>query len=296
MPLKVGIIGAGRVGCSLALALARKGAEITGVYSRSAEWVGFLGRELGREYGNDMESVLRDAEVVFLCVTDTQLPDMAKQVAEACPRDISGKVFLHCSGALTSDVLEPLRGAGGHTGSLHPIQTFPDRETGWKGMFGIFFGFEGDPCAGESAASIASLLQGELLTLKKEGKPLYHAAACVLSNYMVILAHTAGRLLEQAGIPAEEGLRAFRPLLENTVRNIAGMGSVKALTGPVSRGDTGVVAEHLQAMKNAQAIGTLDPEAEELYRILGRATVELAREKGSIDREKAGELEKLLKE
>lgn len=289
--MKVGIVGAGRVGCSLALALAGRGIDVAGVCSNSPESVDFIGRKLGRNFENDAAEVLENSDTVFLTVPDTVIEAAAFALSSSGGREkTAGKVFLHMSGALVSDVLDPLREAGGLTGSLHPIQTFPDRESSWTGMYGIYFGFEGMAGARVKAAETVKALDGGILDIKAEAKPLYHAAACVISNYVTVLSHIAGSLLEGAGIERSQGIRAFGPLLLKSAENIVSHGSAGALTGPISRGDAGTVAGHLKALEH------VDRELLAIYRSLGIATVGLALEKGSIGREKADALLGLLKQ
>lgn len=286
--MKVGIIGAGRVGTAFALALANAGMEISGIYSRSLASLSYLSGRLGVKFDNDLGAVIRESEILLLTVSDTVIADMAEKICQICPDDIDGRTFLHCSGALTSAELSPLHTDGGFTGSLHPIQSFAAREDGWKAMEGIFFGFEGMPEAREKAAALVEALKGTILDIKAEAKPLYHAAACILSNYTVALSYVAGILLNAAGIEADTGIKAFMPLLRNTVENIASSGSLKALTGPISRGDAVTVEGHLGAMKGKGDDITI------LYRVLGVITVKMALEKGTIDKMKADQIMAIL--
>lgn len=282
--MRIGIAGAGRTGCSLALALAAAGAQVTGVFSRKPEALAgiFAGKGIGCT--GDIRSLIEKSDLIFLTVPDSEIAPFSARIASLCRNAAGGKVFLHCSGALTSAALKELSGAGAVTGSLHPIQTFPDREKSWKAMYGIYFGFEGSDGAIPAARDTVKTLGGEMLVIRPEAKPLYHAAACILSNYTAALSHTAGELLERAGIQRDIGMKAFGPLLKNTADNITTAGSAKALTGPISRGDTGTIIGHLAA------IGAEDRETADLYRVLGRLTVRLALIKGSIDEAQAAAL------
>lgn len=280
--MRIGIAGAGRTGCSLALALNAAGACIAGVYSRKPETSAdiFIGTGIACE--GDISTFVRKCDVIFLTVPDSAIASFATSISMICGNDVSGRLFLHCSGAMTSAELDVLAARGAVTGSLHPIQTFPDRAGSWESMCGIHFGFEGSDEALSAARETVALLKGEMLVISREAKPLYHAAACMLSNYIAALSHAAGKLLERAGIPKDTGMKAFAPLLMSTVENIIAAGSAKALTGPISRGDTATVQEHILA------IGEDDRAMAEVYKVLGRLTTELALLKGSID-EKQGE-------
>ena len=286
--MKIGIIGAGRVGTAFALALSGSEAEVSGVCSRSVQAVDWISSKLERSYDNDIAAAIKEAEVILLTVPDSAIAGLAVEIHTACASAIGGKTFLHCSGALTSAELEPLSRNGGYTGSLHPIQTFASKEDGWKGMSGIFFGYEGCARAREKALRLVNILDGTLLDIKPEAKPLYHAAACILSNYTAALSHVTGMLLDAAGTGKAVGIKAFMPLLRNTVENIAAQGSLNALTGPIARGDGLTVAGHLKALDGGYG------DIPELYRVLGRITVRMAVEKGSIDEAKAERLLKVL--
>lgn len=282
--MRIGIIGAGRVGCSLSFALSERGLP-SGMYSRNPVSAEFAAQIPCCSVFDNLTRLVESSDTVFITVPDSSIRAVASSIAQSCGvRGLSGKVFLHCSGALSSEVLECIRNAGGKTGSLHPIQTFPDRKTSRENMFGIYFGFEGSIEAEAASKEIVDLLDGIILKVDEGTKSLYHAAACVLSNYMVTLSHIAARMLECAGIERETGIKAFAPLMQSTLGNINKLGSAEALTGPISRGDSGTISAHLEALERQL------PDELELYKSLGRATVVLALEKGTINEEVALEL------
>lgn len=288
--LRISIIGAGKTGCAIATGLKRKGFDISGIYSRSRASAEFLARALGGQYENNIYSAVADSEVVFITVPDIQIAAVAAKIKdEAGANGLLGKTFFHCSGALSSDVLKELAGQGAGIGSLHPIQTFADRENGWKLFEGIYFGFEGSNEAKLIAEIIVSALNAKMVHITKEMKPVYHAAASILSNYTVVLSYIAGELLACAGIERETAIKAFSPLLENTVHNIAGLGSIAALTGPIARGDGAVIEGHMTA------IAEIQPRLQDIYTLLGDIAVEIAIKKGSIDSVTADKLRVILK-
>jgi Uncharacterized conserved protein len=276
--MKIGIVGAGRVGCAFTRALYKKGAEISGIYNRTTEVAALFDLKLKRLFLSDLRQAVKNADLVILAVPDSVISAVSNSIAEQC--DARNKVYLHCSGAMTSDILEPLKLAGAYIGSLHPIQTFADRENGWRSMYGIWFGYEGSSEASLKALEIVKLLDGSMLQINKEAKPLYHAAACILSNYMVTLSYVSGMLLQNAGIGKDEGLKAFMPLLYNTIVNLDKYGAENALTGPIARGDTITVTSHIASLDK------LDKNISDFYRNIGLLTAELAYKKGSIDNRK----------
>ena len=289
--MKIGIIGPGKVGCALATALDIKGHVITGL-TYLPEHKGLISDSsllANNKYCSDYYKSVEDADIIFITVPDRIIGEAAAYISESIDSDkFKGKVFFHCSGALTSEVLRPIQRKGAGTASLHPIQTFADRENGWRALEGIYFGFEGSDTAKEIALALVQCLNGRMLEIKAGDKQLYHAAACIISNFMVALSYMAGQILHGIGVDAETAVKSLSPLLGKTVDNILANGSLAALTGPISRGDCNVVEGHINALEERY------PQILEAYRSMGIITAEVALKKGSIDKEKADMLKQLL--
>ncbi len=283
---KVAILGAGVVGTSLGRVLRERGHEIVGVVTRSeatarraAEAVG------GAAAGVDPAEAAARADLVLVTTPDRAIASVCAEVGRRGGFR-RGSVVAHTSGALDSEVLEAARGAGCETGSLHPLGTFASAES--ASFAGIYFFFEGTPGAVRVLADLAREIGGLPVPLARGGKALYHAAAVVACNYLVTLASEGVELMAAAGVPREAALPALLPLLRGTVRNLEALGLPRALTGPIARGDTPTVGRHLEAIRRDW------PAAEEMYRVLGRRTVPIGRNKGTLGSEDAAELERLL--
>lgn len=287
--MKIGIIGAGRLGCALGAGLNNKNFKIAGIYSKSPESSRFLNEKLNCNFENNIQTTIENSDMIFITVSDAFIETVACEIqTKSDSIDISKKTFLHCSGALSSDALTPIKSKGGFIGALHPIQTFADREDGYKGLDGICFGFEGDNEAIKPAQEIVNAFDGRILMIEKNNKPLYHAAGCILSNYVVTLTYLAENLFKKIGIEPDVGVKAFMPLMENTVKNIAALGSSKALTGPISRGDANVVESHIAALNEKS------PEISEIYSMLGKIALEMAVKRGGIDSATEKKMKKIL--
>lgn len=280
--MQIGFIGAGKVGTALACLLKRAGYRITGIYSRSSAAEAAKFAEI-KEYVT-YSSLLANSDVVFLTVSDGVISDVAAEIAEFVR---PGQYFIHCSGALTADVMQPCRDKGGRIYSLHPLQSFADRQNAVLHLPGSFFSGQGDAEVKPLAMGIVTALQGTFAEISAEGKALYHAGACVASNYLVTLIDLAQNLYAEIGIPSEKSMQALRPLLAGTLQNISQLGTVQALTGPVARGDATTLEVHLQQMNN--------PLIRNLYCDLGRATIELAARKGSLSDLQIDKLKKQLR-
>lgn len=268
----ISIIGAGRLGASLGHALVRAGYDLRAVSCRTAR----SARESARIAGagrahTDIVKAAGDSGVVFLCVTDRALHEVAAALA-ASALDWRKRTVFHTSGLIPARVLEPLAKTGAHTASFHPAQTFARKEAD-PGLFrGIFFGLEGDPAAVRMAMGIARRLGGSAIHLEEKDKVLYHAACVVCSAGGTALFDAASRLLAVTGLEAGVAARILMPLAERTLRNVKELGAAAAFTGPISRGDVQTVRSHFEALP---AKGP----TRALYAALGLAGLETADKK-----------------
>ncbi len=183
------------------------------------------------------------------------------------------------SGAQSSEILDKARHLGARVLSLHPLQSFANLEMAIENIPGSIFSIEGDQDTYEVGIDMVEKLEGEYFFITREAKPLYHAGACVVSNYLVTLINLGIKLMESTGVPREMAVKSLLPLIRGTIRNIETAGIPDALTGPISRGDINTVMNHLACMEETGA------EFINLYSCLGYYTAQVALEKGTIDME-----------
>jgi predicted short-subunit dehydrogenase-like oxidoreductase (DUF2520 family) len=235
------VVGAGRVGSSVAAAAHAAGIELT-----------LAGRH----------DVPAAAEVLLLCVPDTAIVDAAAALAAdgAAPR-FAG----HTSGASTLASLAPLADAGAETFSIHPLQTVPDHETDFTACPAAIAG--SGPEALAFARELAERLGMRPFEVPEERRAAYHAAACIASNFLVTLEESASALLEGAGV--EDARELLAPIVLRTAANWAERGG-EALTGPIARGDEDTVARHLDALRETA------PELATMYEALAERTRAIA--------------------
>jgi predicted short-subunit dehydrogenase-like oxidoreductase (DUF2520 family) len=286
MKKEFSMIGAGRLGTSLAVALVRRGWRISLIVDNDPR----AAREARRIVGAGRASAaLRPAskpgDVIIIAVPDEAISAAAAILARSGIA-WTGRTVFHTSGLLPARALVPLRRKGARTASLHPIQAFPRKDTPPAAFKGITWGIEGDAEAVRAAEVIVRDLGGDMLLISERMKPLYHAACALASNALVALEGTAASLLRQAGIGEETALRILFPLVQGTLQNVKYLGLEKALTGPIRRGDAATVRKHLEALGAA-------PEALEIYKALGRRILELA-EKVGLAQKKVRTLRRLL--
>src|SRR6476660_2561114 len=134
---------------------------------------------------------LKDAgptsDVVWICHTDDALAETARLLARK--PGWKNKIVFHSSGALSSDVLAPLKRKGASTASVHPMMTFIPGAT--PRMEEVPFAVEGDSRAAAAARRIVRDLGAESFAIKKSAKPLYHALGSFSSPLIVAALVTA---------------------------------------------------------------------------------------------------------
>jgi len=284
------LIGAGRAGRALSIAMSQAGYQFTWIGSNKIEDSIKLARQAGtKRYGVRFEGFNQKAGFLILAVPDDRIKNAASDVARA---GVIGNetTVAHLSGALGSDELEDVKKAGAKVMAFHPAQTLTldsDPNTVFKN---IFFDMEGDDSACALGECVARDLGAQSIRLVPEARILSHLAMTVASNYSVSLVRMAEEIMISAGIPRETAQKMISPLFSNTARNISTIGTVKSLTGPVSRGDTEIIKKHLAALEE------MDGEYKMLYSGLARIALHIAVERGDISEKNAEEIINLIGE
>ena len=266
----VGLIGPGRAGTGLALALTRAGWTVY-LHGRGAKAVP---APLALTVGADTPPPwMARASVVVLAVRDDVIRPLAESLARAGAVRPE-QVVLHLSGALGQEALGPLVPSQAALGSLHPLQTIVDPERAPERLRGAWAAVEGMPRAIEAGERIAAAVGLRPFRVASRAKAVYHAGAVFASNYFVVVEAVAQRLLRHAGLSDADAWAALLPLVEGTFANLSRQQPADALTGPVARGDVDTIARHVASLTEDDAA---------LYRALGRAALELARKRGMDD-------------
>ena len=268
--MRLGIIGAGRVGTSFVLAMP---SAVEGILCSTKEHTTQRAQSLKVKAYTDGAALLRNCDVLLLTVRDDVIGSVAASLADSLTgADRRETCILHCSGAMDLSSLEPLSALGYSVGSLHPLQSFaaPSGDL----LRHIYMAVDGDDRAKETALFLVKALDSKPLFVPQEERVLYHAAACFCSNYVVTAVALGQRLMRRWTETDGEAAQSLMPLLKGTVGNLERTDRwQKALTGPVSRGDTGTVAKHLDAMPK-ELVG---PDC-----AFSRAAGELSLENGTI--------------
>ncbi len=262
---RVTIIGAGRMGQGLGLALKRRGYKVVLLNRGPREVI----PPLVLHQGSRAEATA-DSELILLATPDDAIAAVAAGLAaeRAITRD---QVVLHLSGLLDRTALVALEETGAGLGSFHPLQSVAEPATAAERLKGAYVGVEGDERALVAAERLANTLRMIPVRIPAAAKPAYHAGAAFVANYTVALVGVAERLARSAGVSDEVASRIYLPLLGGAVANLTSLGPAASLTGAVRRGDVQTLQAHLEALSS---------DDRKLYKIVAKAAVALAREAG----------------
>ena len=270
------IIGAGKVGGALALALEQRGYPVKNIVSRRGESANRLASLLTSSQPSVFEigdlTGFAFSEIVLLTVPDPEIEAVAEKLSglSAATRET---IFLHTSGALSSQVLRSLQARGGKIGSLHPLVSISDARLGSKKFAGAYFCLEGDPQAVRTAEQIVAILNGNAFSIATEHKSLYHAAAVMSAGHLVALFDVASETLADCGLDEATARKILRPLVHSTIENLEQQTPSEALTGTFARADLETMEKHLAALANKPAL--------EIYVKLGLRSLQLAAKQGA---------------
>jgi predicted short-subunit dehydrogenase-like oxidoreductase (DUF2520 family) len=272
MVKSLAIVGPGRVGRALGRRLHELGWRIDilcGSTEASARKAArFIGA--GRAYAGLTVQMLA-SRTVLLTVPDDAIERIADELAQIGGSEWRGKVVLHTSGALDSAVLSALKSCGAAVGSMHPLQTFSG--LGVPALEGRVFGIEGDAAAVRIARSMARALGGTPVNMRAAKKVLYHAAGAFAAGHLLAMEEAGVQLLMSAGLKRAAAVRALLSLTRQVLDNYEKLGPHHAWTGPLSRGDYGVVASHELALREYR------PEFLEVYQAVNRLAARVLSQK-----------------
>lgn len=283
--LKIGFIGAGPVGTAFGVRLSQLEYKVIAVYDVSLAAAQRFAKTIpGCQIYEKAQELADTAEFVFITTPDDIIPKVAAELNWH-----TGQSVIHCSGATSVDALAPAKQQGAMVGSIHPCQTFAGIDQAIENLPGSTFAIEAEEPLRSTLTEIATALNGDWVYLTAEDKALYHAAACIACNYFYTLVKLATDLWQNFGKSTAEATKAYMPLLQGSLNNIANVGLPGALTGPIARGDTATIRKHLVALEKYA------PDLLPLYKELGIWTIPIGIAKGTLNQSKAEELRALLK-
>lgn len=270
----VSIIGIGKLGGALALALSKKGYKIKELVSRNpqkAEKIADLINPRPKILSeNELEKI--SSSLIFIATQDTEIQNVADELAiklENLP------LVFHTSGSRSSNILNRLSNEGFEVASFHPLVSFSDSINSVGNFKDAYVCIEGDSEAVEIAKQLVNDLGGNPFTVQPKFKTLYHASAVTACGHLVALLSTAIEMLSKCGLEADQAQKVLLPLVKSTINNLTYQTPAQALTGTFARADSETLKEHLKTLKQ-----NISEELIDIYVLLGKKSLELARQNG----------------
>lgn len=288
--LSVSIIGAGRLGTALAIALNNSGHSIDLIVAKSAasakrasklsggRGLAFSAHQFRRILPKHRQ-LLEQSSLILIATPDDVIGTIAAELADLLRfRTAPARrlVALHTSGALTSNVLRPLRTLGIAVGALHPLVSISEAKSGADWLTQAFFSVEGDALAMQVGRRIVRDFGAQAFAIRPSAKPLYHAAALMASPNLTALIDISFEMLSRCGLTANQSQKVLLPLLRSTIENLAAADPSRALTGTFKRGDVATVQKHIKAISSKNLFDAL-----EAYVLLGRRSMRMADSKSA---------------
>ncbi|PLS31322.1 hypothetical protein Uis1B_0838 [Bifidobacterium margollesii] len=294
--MRIGFIGAGRVGCALGSHLKRSPlVQISGYFSRSQTNAQSASDAIGGQAFHTLEALVRGSDMILVTTPDDAIAAVWRELRAipGLPEDghiagspaVSGMSIGHCSGCLSSAVFDDAERFGVSAFSMHPMQAVSERfavddeRRPVDQLEGAFFALEGDRRVTEMMVQLLARLGNPNRIIRPEDKTRYHAAAVMASNLPIALWHQAVETLASCGFTESQAREALTGMIEHNAAAFCERGAKASLTGPVERADVGTVRAHLEALDAANSDPESGATAARIYRVLSQALLDVAEEK-----------------
>ena len=267
--MRIGFIGAGKVGFTLGKYFSKHGKEVIGFYSRNTQSAEEAAEFTKTKAFDKLEDIVKSSDVLFLTVPDGSITEVYREVVRYPVRD---KFICHCSGAQTAAAAFPeIREYGAFGYSVHPLFAVSSKYKAYKELADVFFALEGDY---EHMPDMEGLMKSAWLRYQRidsADKIGYHCGATVASNLVIGLVKESVDIFERCGFTREDALSALTPLIRGNIQHVLEDGMEKSLTGALERGDKGTLEKHIDWYN--------DEDSKQLYKLLSQRILPIAKAK-----------------
>ena len=283
--MKIGFIGAGKVGIAIAYVLKNKGFEVAAISDTAGEKAFstarlYLGDSI--RYMSNNREVVEASDVIAITTQDYAIKDVAQEIYGQSER-LDGKLFFHTSGAHPSSILKPLDEKGAVIGSLHPLQSFPGVESAIRVLPYTYVFIEGDTNALKILEALGKSIGQGTIPIDGRNKVYYHLCAVSVCNLLCALLYSSEKIMKKIDITLEP----FFPIINATLHNIQSNGPLISLTGPIVRGDKGTVQDHIHAMNDMSL-------HKKVYKALSLVALDMVKERGIHNQEALDDLQSIV--
>lgn len=265
--MKVGFIGAGKVGFSLGKYFSVNDIKLSGYYSQNYNSAKHAAEFTNSKAYDKLENIVIESDMLFITTPDDEIKKIWQSIKKF---QIKDKLVIHTSGSLSSNIFSDIKGKGAFGYSVHPMFPFSDKYNTYKQLNNAYFSIEGDEKYLETLKTFIEKLGNHVLIIDSDKKALYHLANVMVSNLVLSVISIGESYLVKCGVDKSIAVQALYPLIYANVVNIKNKGTTNSLTGPIERGDLGTIKHHIEAMPEEHC---------ELYKGLSHQLLYLALEK-----------------
>lgn len=265
--IKIGFIGAGKVGFSLGKYLLIHGHMVLGYYSRNENSAKEAASFTKTKFYDNLACIVEDSDTLFVTVPDGEIGHVWDYIRNL---PIKNKNICHCSGLISSNAFFHAKKYGAFVYSVHPLYAISDKYHSYQTLAKAYFAIEGSAEHLSMMQQLFVSMGNPVVLLSAEQKPLYHAAAVLVSNQMLALADLGVEVLTKCGFSKDDAQKALYPLMADNVLKLSETSIEDALTGPVERNDVQTVQTHMTA---------LSAEETEIYQLLSKRLIQIAKRK-----------------
>ena len=265
--MKIGFIGAGRVGFSLGKYLKINNITVTGYYSKNEDSAKKASIFTGTKQFKNLDEIINESDTIFITTPDSEIKNVWNEIKNMSIKD---KMICHCSGSLSSEIFSDIKKYGAYGYSIHPMFAISDKHNSYKSLNRAFITIEGNSKHADKFFNLILSLGNDVMIINKENKNLYHAASVTVSNLVLGLINIGVKHLIECGFEEEMAIKALEPLISFNIENIKERGMVNSLTGPIERGDIKTLESHCNVLKSDDEI---------LYKLLSKKVLEIAKVK-----------------
>ena len=247
--MKIGFIGAGRVGFTLGKLFAQGSMIVSGYYSLHYESSKEAACFTNSKAYTKLSELVMDSDVIFITVPDGQIKDVYEQISNM---NLKNKQICHCSGVMTAgEAFSDIDSYEAFGYSIHPLSPISDKYESYQELTDVFFCIEGHQKHLCEWKERMESLGSHVRIIDSSVKKKYHAACAISSNLVCGLVQESIDLLCQCGFDEDDAMGALSPLIHSNLIHILKDGPIGALTGPLERGDLSTIQKHIECFDTA---------------------------------------------
>ncbi|MGG5461542.1 Rossmann-like and DUF2520 domain-containing protein [Clostridium sp. B9] len=271
--IRIGFIGAGKVGFTFGKYFKENNLNVLGYFSRTVDSSYRAANFTKTKQFLKLKDLINMSDIIFITTGDNSIPIVWKEIRELskCGEvSIDGKIICHCSGSLTSNVFSNISEYNAYPYSIHPLFAISDKFNSYKTLKEAFITIEGHKKYLNYFKSLFENLGNKVQIICGDNKALYHASAVMCSNLVLGIIECSIKNLTKCGFYEDEAKDALYPLISFNIDNIKENSIVESLTGPLERGDLDTIIKHCEV---------LNRNDQKLYKVLSKEVLGIAKRK-----------------